>query len=196
VNYSRINSIEKYKVTGPDSAKGYNSDFLAIGKNTYYQNLSVEVTKKISPKVKTTLSYIFIEADNEVLRITNNLDVKTIYSHIAVADVSWKFKPKNTLRFEAQNLYTEQDNGSWAMGLLEYQMGSHYFFALYDEYNYGNKIESLKVHYLGASVGYTKGTVRVTLTGGRQRAGVFCVGGVCRFVPASSGVSMSVAASF
>ncbi len=196
LNYSRINAIEKKAVTGPDSAKGYNSDFFAVGKNTYYQNLSIEVAKKISPKVKTNFSYIFIEADNEILRITNNLDVKTILAHVAVADLSWKFKPKNTLRFEAQNLYTEQDNGSWAMGLIEYQMGSHYFFAIYDEYNYGNKIESLKVHYLGASVGYTKGTVRVTLTGGRQRAGVFCVGGVCRFVPASSGVSMSVAASF
>ncbi len=196
LNYSRINGIQKQAVTGPDSAKGYNSDFFAVGENTYYQNMSVEVSKKISPKVKTNWSYIFIEADNEILRITNNLDVKTIYAHIAVADIAWKFKPKNTLRFEAQNLYTQQDNGSWAMALIEYQMGSNFFFAVYDEYNYGNKIESLKVHYLGASAGYTKGTVRVTLNGGRQRAGVFCVGGVCRFVPASSGVSMSVAASF
>lgn len=196
LNYSRINGIDKKPVIGADSAKGYNSDFFAVGKDTYYQNLSLEISKKISPKVKTNFSYIFIEADNEILRISANSGVKTIYSHIAVADITWKFKPKNTLRFEAQNLYTEQDNGSWAMGLLEYQMGSHYFFAIYDEYNYGNKLEDLKVHYLGASVGYTKGTVRVTLTGGRQRAGVFCVGGVCRFVPASSGVSMSVAASF
>jgi hypothetical protein len=82
------------------------------------------------------------------------------------------------------------------MLLAEYQMGSHYFFAVYDEYNYGNQEVSQRIHYLGASVGYTKGTVRVTVSGGRQRAGVFCVGGVCRFVPASSGVSASVSASF
>jgi len=79
---------------------------------------------------------------------------------------------------------------------LEYQMGSHYFFAIYNEYNYGNSIESQRINYLGGSIGYTKGTVRISLSGGRQRAGVFCVGGDCRFVPASSGVSVSMAASF
>lgn len=195
-NYSRINGIQTTKVIGPDSAKGYNSDFLAVGKNTYYQNLSVEVARKLSSKVKITASYLFIEADNEVLRISANQGVKTIYSHIGVIDVSWKVKPRKTLRMEAQNLYTEQDNGSWAMLLAEYQMGSHYFFAIYDEYNYGNKEIAQRLHYLGGSVGYTKGTVRITVSGGRQRAGVFCVGGVCRFVPASSGVSASVSASF
>ena len=195
-NYSQIRGIKKTPVVGQDSAKGYNSNFLEIGANTYYQNLSLEISKKISPTVKASATYIFIEADNEVLRISNNLDVKTIYSHIAVLDVSWKFKPKHTLRAELQNLDTKQDNGSWAMGLLEYQMGSHYFFAIYNEYNYGNKQESQRINYLGGSVGYTKGTVRVSISGGRQRAGVFCVGGVCRFVPASSGISASVAASF
>jgi hypothetical protein len=196
INYCQIRGIKTSKVVGEDSAKGYNSNFFDISQNTYYQNLSVEISKKINPKVKAIVSYIFIEADNQVLRISNNTDVKTIYSHIGVLDVSWKFKPKHTLRAELQNLSTKQDNGSWAMGLLEYQMGSHYFFAIYNEYNYGNSIESQRINYLGGSVGYTKGTVRISLSGGRQRAGVFCVGGVCRFVPASSGVSISMAASF
>jgi predicted negative regulator of RcsB-dependent stress response len=195
-NYCNIKGLKTTKVVGQDSAKGYNSNFLSLGKNTYYQNLSLEISKKISPTVKTIVSYIFIEADNQVLQQALNLSAKTIYAHIGIIDVAWKFKPKHTLRTELQHLQTDQDNGSWAMALLEYQMGSHYFFAIYDEYNYGNKIENQKIHYLGGSVGYTKGTVRVSISGGRQRAGVFCVGGVCRFVPASSGVSASIAASF
>lgn len=195
-NYCRINGIQKSKVVGEDSAKGYNSPFFGIGENTYYQNISLEVSKKLSPTVKTIFSYIFIEADNKVLRISQVPGVGKIFAHIAVADVSWKFKPRNTLRAEAQWLYTKQDNGSWIMGLLEYQMGSHWFFAIYDEYNYGNSISAQKINYPGATLGYTKGTVRISLTGGRQRAGVFCVGGVCRFVPASSGISASVTASF
>ena len=196
INYCQIRGIKTSKVIGEDSAKGYNSNFLDISNNTYYQNLSIEVSKKLTPTVKAIVSYIFIELDNEVLRISNISGVKTIYSHIGVLDVSWKFKPKHTLRAELQNLNTKQDNGSWAMALLEYQMGSKYFFAIYNEYNYGNSIESQRINYLGASVGYTKGTVRISLSGGRQRAGVFCVGGVCRFLPASSGISASVAASF
>lgn len=195
-NYCRINSIKTTEVTGADSAKGYNSNFFAVGDNTYYQNANLEVSKKFSPTVKGIFSYIFIEADNDVLKLSNNLNVGTIYSHILVADVSWKFKPKNTLRGELQNLYTKQDNGSWAMVLLEYQMGSHWFFAAYDEYNYGNPYEEKRLHYVGGTCGYTKNTVRISMSAGRQRAGVFCVGGVCRFVPASSGVSISMAASF
>lgn len=195
-NYCRINNIKKSTVTGEDSAKGYNSDFLVVGSETYYQNLSVEVSKKISPTVKTIFSYIFIEADNKVLRISQVPNVGRIFAHIGVVDVSWKFMPKNTLRGELQHLYSKQDNGSWAMGLLEYQMGSNWFFAIYNEYNYGNPVSSQQLNYLGGTMGYTKGTVRVSFTGGRQRAGVFCVGGVCRFVPASSGISASVTASF
>lgn len=196
-NYCRINAIQKTLARGADSAvRGYTSDFFSIGKDIYYQNLSLEVSRKLSPRLKLICSYIFIEADNEVLRISNTVGVKTIKSHIGVVDLSWKVKARHTLRAEAQNLTTHNDNGSWAMLLFEYQMGSHFFFALYDEYNYGNPKKEQRIHYLGGSVGYTKGTVRITLNGGRQRAGVFCVGGVCRFVPASSGVSASVSASF
>lgn len=195
-NYCRINNIQRTAVTGEDSAKGYNSPFFGVGKDTYYQNLSLEISKKLSPTVKTIFSYIYIEADNKVLRISQVPNVGKIFAHIAVADVSWKFKPRNTIRGEAQWLQTGQDNGSWVMGLLEYQMGSNWFFAVYDEFNYGNSVKDQRINYPGASIGYTKGTVRVTITGGRQRAGVFCVGGVCRFVPASSGLSASVTASF
>ena len=113
-----------------------------------------------------------------------------------MTDLSWKFKPKHTLRWELQHLYTKQHYNSWAMSLLEYQIGSHYFAAIYDEYNYGNANKEKRFHYPGGTIGYTRGTVRISISGGRQRAGVFCVGGVCRVVPASSGVSASIIASF
>ena len=196
LNYCRINSISKTAVSKEDSAKGYNSEFFAIGKDTYYQNLSIEISKKLSPKVKSIFTYIFIEADNKVLKISTVPNVGTIFAHIGVIDVSWKFRPKHTLRAELQHLYTRQDNRSWAMGLLEYQIGSHWFTAIYNEYNYDNPDPAQQLNYLGGTLGYTKNTVRISVSGGRQRAGVFCVGGVCRFVPASSGISASVMASF
>jgi len=31
---------------------------------------------------------------------------------------------------------------------------------------------------------------------GRQRAGIFCVGGVCRQVPAANGLTLSVTSTF
>jgi len=45
-------------------------------------------------------------------------------------------------------------------------------------------------------LGYIEGATRITISGGRQRQGIFCVGGVCRVVPASNGVSLSVTTSF
>ena len=46
------------------------------------------------------------------------------------------------------------------------------------------------------STGYTQGANRLSITYGKQRAGLFCVGGVCREVPASNGFSISLTSSF
>jgi len=96
------------------------------------------------------------------------------------------------------------------------------FYAVLDQYNYSNpdasKITStfkqnavtellditgldswrgqLNLHYFLLSTGYTKGAHRIALNFGKQRAGIFCVGGVCRNVPASNGISISITSSF
>ena len=195
LNYSRINDIQRDSLTsGAVEALQFRSPFLRPGNKTLYQNLSLEVSKKLNSSMKLICSYIFIEASKQAVQ---GIDTKSdIFSHIGVLDLSWKFKPKHTLRWEAQHLYTRQHLNSWAMILMEYQIGSHYFVAFYDEYNYGNSDKAQRFHYPGGTIGYTKGTVRISLSGGRQRAGVFCVGGVCRVIPASSGISASVTASF
>lgn len=195
LNYSRINDIHRDSLSsGAVEALRFRSPFLRPGNKTLYQNLSLEVSKKLNATMKLICSYIFIEASKQAVQ---GIDTKSdIFSHIGVVDFSWKFKPKHTLRWEAQHLYTRQHLNSWAMILMEYQIGSHYFIAFYDEYNYGNSDKAQRFHYPGGTIGYTKGTVRISLSGGRQRAGVFCVGGVCRVIPASSGISASVTASF
>jgi len=43
---------------------------------------------------------------------------------------------------------------------------------------------------------YAVGTTRFQLSYGRQQRGIFCVGGVCRVVPPSNGVSLSVTTTF
>jgi hypothetical protein len=52
------------------------------------------------------------------------------------------------------------------------------------------------VHYYFAMIGYVNGPTRISVSYGRQRQGIFCAGGVCRFVPASSGLSISISSSF
>jgi hypothetical protein len=45
-------------------------------------------------------------------------------------------------------------------------------------------------------MGYTRQATRLALTFGRQAEGVICVGGVCRVVPASSGLSLTLTTNF
>ena len=86
--------------------------------------------------------------------------------------------------------------GNWAAALVEYSIGAKWFVSVGDKWNYGNPIEGNRDHYYSASLGYIKESTRITLTGGRQSEGMVCVGGVCRVVPASSGISLSITTSF
>ena len=125
-----------------------------------------------------------------------------VNAQIHVLDFTYKLNSKNTVRMEAQHLGVNKkdgfykDQGNWATGLIEYTISPGWFFALLDQYNYGNDEEVKKIHYLYGSVGYIHKTNRFTLSYGRQRAGIFCVGGVCRVVPASNGISFSLTSTF
>ena len=38
-------------------------------------------------------------------------------------------------------------NGNWVMALAEYTISPHWYFTVFDEYNYGNADPALQVHY-------------------------------------------------
>ncbi len=109
------------------------------------------------------------------------------------------------------------DRGNWITGLIEYNVSPHWFFSVMDQINLENKASvysvnhivdpSVKnvdifganlpgVHHFYFSVGYIRESTRITIGYGRQRAGLFCVGGICRTVPASNGLTLSFTQSF
>ncbi|MBK9192372.1 MAG: hypothetical protein IPM77_13195 [Crocinitomicaceae bacterium] len=65
-----------------------------------------------------------------------------------------------------------------------------------DQYNYGNPVESKRVHYLIGTAGYIFGASRISVLYGKQREGIFCIGGVCRTVPATNGLTITFTTSF
>jgi hypothetical protein len=193
LNYSRANGLDKTDL--PDSTyMGYESDFFSIGDETYSQEVNLEINKKFSSKLKGIFSYLYQEYNKDVVQGTAHVGI--IYSHIGVVDLTYKINDHHTIRTEMQHLYTMQDNGSWAMALIEYTIAPHWFMAVTELYNYGNDDEALRLHYYSASAGFTKEALRISLSYGRQRAGVFCVGGVCRNVPASNGFLITITDSF
>jgi hypothetical protein len=194
VNFSGANSLDTTQIKGADSKHfGYTSNYLGIGKEIYFRDLYVEITKKINKTWKGTIVY-----SNQIYNksIIQKPGSPTIYSNIILADITYKLKATSALRLELQNLQTKQDHQDWAYALLEYTINENWFVAAGDQYNYGNKISHERYHYYMGNVGYTKNANRITLSYGKQREGIFCVGGVCRNVPASNGVTLSITSSF
>jgi hypothetical protein len=122
----------------------------------------------------------------------------TIYSNIGIVDLTYSLNTRHALRMEVQGLFTKDraDQGDWAMALLEYTWSPHLFVAASAQYNYGNKVEEKRLVYPSIFIGYIHNATRVTLGYGRQRAGILCVGGICRNIPASNGISLSITTSF
>ncbi|MEI7594708.1 MAG: DUF6029 family protein [Bacteroidota bacterium] len=199
VNYSRANNIEKTQINDTilidtKGTMGYKSDFFAIGKEKYFEDINVEISKKVSSKFKFLLSYLNQVYNKSVIQ--GNKSYGTVYSDIVILDMSYKIKPTHALRLELQHLSTKQDYGAWGMGLLEYTIAPKWFFTVMDQYNYGNKHVDKRIHYMNCAIGFTKNSNRFQLGYGKQREGIICVGGVCRNVPASNGFTLTITSSF
>ncbi|MFM7759060.1 MAG: DUF6029 family protein [Crocinitomicaceae bacterium] len=167
----------------------------------YWRDINFNVTKKINKKLSLIFSYFNININNDVAKISNNAS-GIIRAHIGVIEGAYKINKKHAIRTELQGLIVEpkndqpNDKGDWATILVEYTVSPHWSFGFMDQYNYGNPKEELRVHYPIVTFGYVKDATRFMIYYGRQRAGLFCVGGVCRFVPASNGLTLSFTQSF
>ena len=167
--------------------------------NLYWQDINANITRKFNKKFSMIVSYFNISLNNDVAKISN--DAKGIINaNIGVIELGYKFNPKNSMRVELQGLVTAKgpgrDKGDWATLVVEYNISPNWFFSVMEQYNYGNPVKANRTHYPIASVGYIREAARFTVSYGRQRAGLFCVGGVCRFVPASNGLTFSYTQSF
>jgi len=189
VNYSRVNSLEVKPTINLDR---FETEYFAIGDELYFQDINIKVHKKINSKWKADVSYLNIIYNKDVIQGLSGYGI--VYSNVGIVDVTYKFKPRHSIRMEAQALFTEQDHGDWSMALLEYTIAPKWFINVSDQYNHGNKEK--KNHYYNIAAGYKKGANRIQLGYGLQRAGIVCVGGVCRNVPASSGFNISITSSF
>ncbi len=202
LNYSLAKSIDKTDYTispitgSPAGTQGYSVNFLSIGDLTYYHDLNLLIEKKFNRKVKARAAYYNQSYNKHVIEDNIYDDQNMVDANIAALDVTYKFDRRNSLRVEMQGLWTQQDDGDWAALLLEYNVSPKWFFSVQDEYNYGNPDTEMQVHYYNVSFGYTQESNRISLRYGRQREGLLCVGGVCRYVPASTGLTLTITSSF
>jgi hypothetical protein len=161
----------------------------------YWLDINFNITRKVNKNLNFIFSYFHIQLNNDVAKVTQ--DAKGIIkTHIGVIETNYKINKKHAIRGEAQILFTEKDKGNWATALIEYTVSPNWFFSVMDQYNFGNANPDMRLHYLIGSFGYIKDATRFMVSYGRQRAGLFCVGGVCRFVPANNGLTLTFTQSF
>jgi hypothetical protein len=200
-NFSQVNGINKSQVNdttyiGQIGTLGYNTSFYGIGDIVFYQDANVEVTKKFNKRWKGIFTYLYQTYNKDVIESHAPGDYGTIYSQIAIADIAWNITKKHTLRWEIQGLWTKQDKGNWVAGLAEFTISPAWFVSLLDQYNFGNGDVSQRLYYYTVSAGYTNHTTRIAISYGRQREGIICVGGVCRYVPPTNGIALTMTSSF
>ena len=173
---------------------GYTSPFFAFGDELYFQDLNIEIQHKFNSKYKALLSYVYLNYNMEV--IEGHTGDPTVKAHVLIADMTYKYDQKNAIKLEFQHLATKQDEGDWIQYMIEYTIAPKWFFTFADQYNYGNPEKDRRFHYPTIAAGYTHGANRLSLSYGKQREGIICVGGVCRTVDASNGLTVTLTSSF
>ncbi len=171
--------------------KWYKAKFIGSGQRLY-RDINLEIKKRWSKNFSTVATYQNVII-NKTIVYGGPINQKDFYVNVGVIEGTQRFNKGKSLRLVLQHLWTKEDNKNWAGGVLEYNFNST--FALYaaDSYNYGGEGET---HYYNFGGSYTKGNTRLGLNYGRQRGGLICVGGVCRFVPENTGLSANLTVTF
>ena len=198
LNASHIRGIDRQPLMAAgqpvedlQGTKGYTTKFFRMGHDTYYQDINVQLDKKVTKDFKLNLMYMHQRYNKTIVEGHGG----TINSHIAIAEGKYTINKRLTLRGEAQYLHTKQDQGDWWYGLLELSVLPHFMFTVSDMYNAKvpntDETATSKQHFYMVSGCYTHGAHRLQLSYGKTRAGYNCTGGVCRYVPASKGLQVS-----
>jgi hypothetical protein len=154
------------------------------------------IERKINKKWKLKASYFNILFNNDIMKLVQAQGL--IESHIGVLEAQYKINRKHSIRAELQGLWTvdRRDRGDWATLVVEYNISPDWFFSVIYQSNYGNPNPEDQVDYPTVVVGKIWGPTRLQVGYGRQNEGLFCVGGVCRFVPATNGLTVTFSHSF
>lgn len=162
---------------------------------TLYREFFIDATfKGKRSKWRSTSGLQLQEYNQELYEIKPGVaNVQTI---VPFTEFIYKINRTNSFRIEAQYMVTEQDFGSWAFALFEYNISPGWSFSVSDMVNtISTKTDDI-VHYPTFFVGYNTGPHRFTAAYVKQVEGVVCTGGVCRFEPAFSGVRVTATSSF
>ena len=172
-----------------DSIEGKTGD----EKFLLYREVNLNALWKVSKKIKLIAGFQFQQYNQE--RYEQKPGVPIVQTLIPYAELRIRMKKRKSLRVELSYMATEQDYGSWAYALAEFNVKNFSFWASTMINVIPKKYKKVEVFYeFGAN--YTHKGNKFEIGYKRQVEGIVCTGGVCRYQPAFNGVQFNVVSSF
>lgn len=188
LNYSNWHGL---KANFDEIERTYTSEFLKFG-DKYFSDFNIEISKKWSKKWHS--SFIYLNTYYSKKYIEEKLG--TVNANIFIGETTYQFLKNKSTRLVLEHLSTTDDQKNWVSGLVDIHISPLFSLFVSDMYNYGNNREIEKIHYYNFGGSYSKNRTRLALSYGRQRGGLICIGGVCRNVSPSTGLTLNFSTSF
>ena len=169
----------------------YKAKFIGNGAQLF-RDINFEIKKKWSKNWSSVFTYQNVIVDKGIVE-GGPLGNSDISANIGVIETTRRFEEGKALRVVAQHLWSKDDRKNWAAAVVEYNFSTSFAMYAADNWNYGG-ID--KIHYYSLGGSYSKGNTRLAINYGRQRGGLICIGGVCRFVPENTGLSANLTVAF
>lgn len=158
-----------------------------------YREVNFNSLWKINKKMKLILGFQFQQYNQD--RYEQKPGVPIVMTLVPYAEFRLRMKKRKSLRVELSYMHTEQDYGSWAFALVEFNIKKYSFWASAMINTVPKKYKNVEVFYeFGAN--YTHKSNKFEIGYKRQVEGIVCTGGVCRYQPAFNGVQFNVVSSF
>jgi hypothetical protein len=183
-NYANWSGLD---ATFDEPNNTYTAALLSRGEK-YFEEYSFAVKKRFGENLSAIFTGVRTEYNGLIVEGKDFF----LKGNSFIIDAQYKLTKGRSVRMDLQHLGADADRGNWAATTLEYSFSP--FLSIYatDLYNY----EETNRHYFSTGGSYTRGRTRVALNYGRQRGGLICVGGVCRFVPENTGLTINLATNF
>lgn len=163
--------------------RNYTAKFFSYGQK-YYSDANIELKNEWSQLWSSNLTYIHQFYNKERLES----GIGTVKTDIVGLDLYYSMLKSKKLHFQIEHLWNDDDKNNWFGFFTEFQFHRKYSFYLSDQYNYGNDQEIERIHYYNLGLTYKNKKTKFSLNYGRQRGGLICIGGICRFVPNANGL--------
>jgi hypothetical protein len=178
VNASRYNDL--FYTQFPNPATGaFQAKFFDFGGYINYSDINASIEKRWSKKFKSTVAVIKqydLKDASEVVRTTS-----------VATELLFTLDKKNTLRTELEHMWNNVEEQNWAAAVIEYTRSNGLSFFASDLNDY----QTTDIHYFNVGSNFSKNAHRFMISYGKQRAGLLCVGGICRNVPSYMGFTAS-----